>query len=213
MQNVNSGHLSTAPPQDSEWTSTLPLFGLIWSCQPFAHPHRPRAEVRLKPSPWEFPSLWTPAYSPVRNSISFCPGQPAVVVVAGLPFYCSNDPSSPLCCPISKMRAWPLGMKGRSLAYQNINPPITNQAPNQPSRRRRTGNGVKSKAYLGDSTSGTWRKFDLALWGEWSDGTARARSSATGTCGDPNPVEIPYNISWKTLRERINPIRYFWFKQ
>ena len=55
--------------------------------------------------------------------------------------------------------------------------------------------------YLGDSISGTCKKFeDLGFWGEWSVGTARANNSATGTCGEPNPVEIPYSISWKTLK-------------
>lgn len=32
-------------------------------------------------------------------------------------------------------------------------------------------------------------------------GAGRANSSATGTCGDPNPVCMPYNISWKTLEK------------
>lgn len=53
----------------------------------------------------------------------------------------------------------------------------------------------------GDSISGTWRKFELlGRWlcdcGDMSDGAGRASSSATGTCGEPNPVWIPYNISW-----------------
>jgi len=54
--------------------------------------------------------------------------------------------------------------------------------------------------YLGDSISGTCRKLLLlGFWGLWRVGTGRANNSATGTCGDPNPVDIPYNISWNTL--------------
>lgn len=51
---------------------------------------------------------------------------------------------------------------------------------------------------LGDSMSGTCRKFELfGLWfcGDSRVGAGLAKSSATGTCGDPNPVCIPYNIS------------------
>jgi len=59
-------------------------------------------------------------------------------------------------------------------------------------------------SYLGDSISGTCRKLLLfGFWGECNVGTARANSSATGTCGDPKPVCIPYSISWKTLKIKI----------
>ena len=54
--------------------------------------------------------------------------------------------------------------------------------------------------YLGPSISGTCRKLLLlGLGAVGGDGAALANISATGTCGDPKPVEIPYNISWKTL--------------
>lgn len=56
--------------------------------------------------------------------------------------------------------------------------------------------------HLGDSISGTWRKL-LLFWragvGESSVGAGRDSSSATGTWGDPNPVWMPYSISWNTL--------------
>lgn len=53
----------------------------------------------------------------------------------------------------------------------------------------------------GDSISGTWRKFELFVrWlcdcGDINEGAGRESSSATGTCGEPNPVCMPYNISY-----------------
>jgi hypothetical protein len=56
--------------------------------------------------------------------------------------------------------------------------------------------------YLGDSMSGTCRKLLLlGLCSLCNEGTARAKISATGTWGDPNPLEMPYKISWNTLYE------------
>lgn len=55
----------------------------------------------------------------------------------------------------------------------------------------------------GDSMSGTCRKLELfsrwlpPLCGDMSVGAGRANSSATGTCGDPNPVWMPYSISYR----------------
>ena len=64
-----------------------------------------------------------------------------------------------------------------------------------------------SVTYLGVSMSGTCKKLLLlGFWGEWRVGTARAKSSATGTCGEPNPVEIPYRSSWNTLQAIQNSI-------
>ena len=56
--------------------------------------------------------------------------------------------------------------------------------------------------HLGDSMSGTCRKLELfgLCDGLCSVGTARARISATETCGEPKPVLKPYSISWNTLR-------------
>jgi hypothetical protein len=62
--------------------------------------------------------------------------------------------------------------------------------------------GHRGITYLGDSMSGTCRKLLLlGFWGLWRVGTARASNSATGTCGDPNPVDMPYSISWNTLQQ------------
>lgn len=51
--------------------------------------------------------------------------------------------------------------------------------------------------------SGTCRKLlvlGLAACGDNNAGTGRAKSSATGTCGDPKPAWMPYSISWNTLK-------------
>lgn len=63
----------------------------------------------------------------------------------------------------------------------------------------------------GDSMSGTWRKFELfgrwlLLCGDISVGAGRASNSATGTCGEPKPVWMPYSISydyrWDDVQEK-----------
>lgn len=63
-------------------------------------------------------------------------------------------------------------------------------------------------SYLGDSISGTCRKLLLFCLGvgESSVGAGRESSSATGTCGEPNPVWMPYSISWNTLENKV--LRY-----
>ena len=61
--------------------------------------------------------------------------------------------------------------------------------------------GHDCKTHLGPSISGTCRKLLLFGFGAvGGEGAALANISATGTWGDPKPVEMPYNISWKTLK-------------
>lgn len=61
---------------------------------------------------------------------------------------------------------------------------------------------------LGVSISGTWRKLLLfGFCGLGRLGTARASSSATGTWGEPKPVDMPYSISWNTLEMKLVAIK------